>query len=86
MAMKRYSKVVWPGFSSGPQTRHETKIGRNEPCPCGSGKKYKICHQQEGAAFLKKLGRAEDKRHKKELRRHLKEQGAPWYKRLFFLR
>ena len=21
-----------------------TKIGRNEPCPCGSGKKYKKCH------------------------------------------
>lgn len=20
------------------------KIGRNEPCPCGSGKKYKVCH------------------------------------------
>ena len=20
------------------------KIGRNEPCPCGSGKKYKLCH------------------------------------------
>ena len=20
------------------------KIGRNHPCPCGSGKKYKICH------------------------------------------
>lgn len=20
-----------------------TKIGRNEPCPCGSGKKYKYC-------------------------------------------
>ena len=20
------------------------KIGRNDPCPCGSGKKYKICH------------------------------------------
>jgi preprotein translocase subunit SecA len=20
------------------------KIGRNEPCPCGSGKKYKQCH------------------------------------------
>ncbi|MGL5525072.1 MAG: SEC-C metal-binding domain-containing protein [Aeromonas veronii] len=19
------------------------KIGRNEPCPCGSGKKYKLC-------------------------------------------
>ena len=20
------------------------KIGRNDPCPCGSGKKYKVCH------------------------------------------
>ncbi len=20
-----------------------TKVGRNQPCPCGSGKKYKIC-------------------------------------------
>jgi preprotein translocase subunit SecA len=20
------------------------KTGRNEPCPCGSGKKYKLCH------------------------------------------
>ena len=20
------------------------KVGRNEPCPCGSGKKYKACH------------------------------------------
>jgi len=22
----------------------EEKIGRNEPCPCGSGKKFKQCH------------------------------------------
>ena len=29
-----------------PQTqRHESpKVGRNDPCPCGSGKKYKRCH------------------------------------------
>ena len=26
--------------------RNEQKIGRNEPCPCGSGKKYKHCHGQ----------------------------------------
>ena len=27
-----------------PKTRiAEKKVGRNEPCPCGSGKKYKIC-------------------------------------------
>jgi preprotein translocase subunit SecA len=24
--------------------RSERKVGRNEPCPCGSGKKYKQCH------------------------------------------
>ena len=24
--------------------RTEDKIGRNDPCPCGSGKKYKNCH------------------------------------------
>lgn len=25
-------------------TREEEKVGRNDPCPCGSGKKYKQCH------------------------------------------
>jgi preprotein translocase subunit SecA len=24
--------------------RAEPKVGRNDPCPCGSGKKYKKCH------------------------------------------
>ncbi|HEX2573824.1 MAG TPA: SEC-C metal-binding domain-containing protein [Polyangia bacterium] len=24
--------------------RDAPKVGRNEPCPCGSGKKYKKCH------------------------------------------
>ena len=27
-----------------PITREGKKVGRNEPCPCGSGKKYKQCH------------------------------------------
>jgi preprotein translocase subunit SecA len=27
-----------------PYVREQRKIGRNEPCPCGSGKKYKHCH------------------------------------------
>jgi len=32
--------------SATPQTftRDQPKVGRNEPCPCGSGKKYKQCH------------------------------------------
>ncbi len=25
-----------------------TRVGRNEPCPCGSGKKYKNCHMRQG--------------------------------------
>ena len=29
---------------TAPFVRTERKIGRNEPCPCGSGKKYKQCH------------------------------------------
>ena len=27
-----------------PTLRKEDKVGRNDPCPCGSGKKYKKCH------------------------------------------
>ncbi len=27
-----------------PYVRTEAKVGRNDPCPCGSGKKYKHCH------------------------------------------
>jgi len=39
------------GGSAGsvrPQQRRVTKVGRNDPCPCGSGKKYKYCCLREG--------------------------------------
>jgi preprotein translocase subunit SecA len=26
------------------QKKTDKKVGRNDPCPCGSGKKYKNCH------------------------------------------
>lgn len=80
------NKVVWPSASSGPGTRHVTKIGRNDPCPCGSGKKYKDCHQEEGAAYLRRLEKEKEKQRLKEARQHLKEQGVPWWKRLLFMR
>ena len=34
------------GDDATPKTvrRDEPKVGRNDPCPCGSGKKYKKCH------------------------------------------
>ena len=31
-------------ISHGPIRRDGPRVGRNDPCPCGSGKKYKSCH------------------------------------------
>jgi preprotein translocase subunit SecA len=47
-------QFVGGGESSGPKAaapvkREAEKVGRNDPCPCGSGKKYKKCH---GASAL----------------------------------
>src|SRR5262249_8523027 len=30
--------------AAAPVVRNEPKVGRNDPCPCGSGRKYKKCH------------------------------------------
>ena len=38
------SEGALPLESHTPFVRAERKVGRNEPCPCGSGKKYKHCH------------------------------------------
>ncbi len=83
MGQKQYSKVVWPGFSNAPAPRHIAKVGRNDPCPCGSGKKYKDCHEREGSVFLEKIAREQDKIRLREVRQHLKDRGVPWYKRIF---
>ncbi len=32
------------GEAAAPYVREVAKVGRNEPCPCGSGRKYKHCH------------------------------------------
>jgi hypothetical protein len=44
-------KAVWPGEARShglagivEAVRDKGGIGRNEPCPCGSGKKFKACH------------------------------------------
>lgn len=42
----REQATEWSGgIGSGPAvgTRSAPKVGRNDPCPCGSGKKYKLC-------------------------------------------
>jgi preprotein translocase subunit SecA len=35
-----------PDAVTGAVSHDGPKVGRNEPCPCGSGKKYKHCHGQ----------------------------------------
>jgi len=32
------------GERAQPFVRPGQKVGRNDPCPCGSGRKYKVCH------------------------------------------
>ena len=40
----RAHQEAYAGSASAPESRRSTaKIGRNDPCPCGSGKKYKKC-------------------------------------------
>ena len=44
-----------PGLGAGgggktAPIRVDDKVGRNDPCPCGSGKKYKHCHGRSGGA------------------------------------
>jgi hypothetical protein len=80
---KRHSKVIWAGFSNAPLPRQVLKVGRNDPCPCGSNKKYKDCHESEGSTYLEKLGRKREQERMKAMRRHMKEQGVPWWKRIF---
>ena len=36
--------VLAPGAKAEPAGGSVPKVGRNDPCPCGSGKKYKKCH------------------------------------------
>lgn len=40
---KATSSIDWMFGNHAPYVREEPKIGRNEPCPCGSGKKHKKC-------------------------------------------
>jgi preprotein translocase subunit SecA len=39
-----------PAARPAPRTATGEKVGRNDPCPCGSGKKYKKC------CYLKQTG------------------------------
>jgi len=40
-------KSIGSFFKTGEETAVREKVGRNDPCWCGSGKKYKKCHLNE---------------------------------------
>jgi preprotein translocase subunit SecA len=42
-------RFIGAGATEKPQqVIRKEKVGRNDPCPCGSGKKYKKCHGAGG--------------------------------------
>jgi preprotein translocase subunit SecA len=58
MQQLSYSGGEEPNQRQSSPRKTTAKIGRNEPCPCGSGKKYKKCHGQPGAPPLASEARA----------------------------
>jgi len=46
--------------------RQILKVGRNDPCPCGSGEKYKNCCESKGDVFLQKMAKKQAKEDKKK--------------------
>jgi len=53
-AVERPTQLITNRGEARPQQPVEVgeKVGRNDPCPCGSGKKYKKCHGRPGAPPL----------------------------------
>jgi len=41
------ARTAGDGAKTEPIKRDRPKVGRNDPCPCGSGKKYKKCHGKD---------------------------------------
>jgi preprotein translocase subunit SecA len=54
--MQRIAEGLGPTPSSPPPARAAARIGRNDPCPCGSGMKFKKCH----GAILEEEGGTDD--------------------------
>lgn len=63
--------------------RSVLQLGRNDPCPCGSGKKYKACHATKGERYLVKIAKERQRDRLQQERTRLKAAGVPWYRRIF---
>jgi preprotein translocase subunit SecA len=49
-ARRAKARTSGDGPTTAPIKRERPKVGRNDPCPCGSGKKYKKCHGKDEEA------------------------------------
>ncbi|MCA9959474.1 MAG: SEC-C domain-containing protein, partial [Anaerolineales bacterium] len=62
-------QVVKRAQGKGVELRRDVpKVGRNDPCPCGSGKKYKQCHMRIDAAATPENGQQTTKKGKTQKR------------------
>lgn len=81
--MKKKTLTISPKLSLFKRTvtdpRRIYHVGRNDPCPCGSFKKYKDCHADAGEAYLKKLER-------QRMQDELRARGVPLWKRWLMMR
>lgn len=59
---KRMVKLIHNG---GQPIRFNRRPGRNDICPCGSGKKFKKCHVDTWDEFLKEYWEAKEKRERR---------------------
>ena len=50
VAKRGKARTAGDGPTTAPIKRDRPKVGRNDPCPCGSGKKYKKCHGKDEEA------------------------------------
>ena len=48
--LQEVSQPQQQGPAAPVRVKAEDRVGRNEPCPCGSGKRYKKCHGKKATA------------------------------------
>ena len=75
-APTKNSDAAAPGASDEAKTRLAT-AGRNDPCPCGSGKKYKKCHLRDDEARPRRRPPAPDPQERLAAAWRLFEQRRP---------
>jgi preprotein translocase subunit SecA len=76
--VSRPTRAYRPGVptqSATPAPAHAgEKVGRNDPCPCGSGRKYKNCCMRKEAAAVPAPGQASTSESPRSAKRHRRKK------------